>query len=104
MSAAPSGFIQTPRSVKPRTTFRQIVQVTGQPVHRVADHRVTLTHIARKLFQLRPVEVLAGCFVHKTLVEMDAFELTQLVLIERADAQVAYKLTGPTFPFCHSRL
>ena len=81
----------------------QIVQVTGQPIHRVADHRVALTHVAGKLFQLRPVEILAGCFVHETLVEMDTFELTQLFLIERADAQIADGLSGSAFPFCSFR-
>lgn len=69
---------------EPEDHLSQIVQVAGQPIHRVADHRVTLTHVAGQLFQFRPMEILAGRFVHEALVEMNAFELTQFLLIEGA--------------------
>ena len=77
----------------------KIVQVAGQPVHRVADHCVALTHVAGQLLQLGPVEILTRRLIHETLVERKAVELSQFLLIERAYAQVADELTRPALPF-----
>ena len=42
-------------------------------------------------------------FVYETLIEMNAFELSQLFRVERADAQVADGLSGATLSFCPFR-
>ena len=41
---------------KPKDYLSQIVQVAGQPIHRVTDHCVALTHVPGKLIQFRPVD------------------------------------------------
>lgn len=45
------------------------------------------------------MEILASSFVYEALVETYAFELPQLLVVERADAQVANALAGPALPF-----
>ena len=78
----------------------QIVEVASQPIHRMADHRVAITNVANKQFELGPVKVLAGGLVHKTLVYTDAFKLTQFLLVKRTDPEIADDLTDPALPSC----
>ena len=49
------------------------------------------------------MHALTRCFIGEALVEGDSFELPEFFLIERANAQVADRLTGPSPPFCHVR-
>src|SRR5579875_2339959 len=88
---------------EPENHLPKIVQVARQPIHRMADHGVALTYVPGQLHQFRPVEVLAGSLIHKAFVESDAFKLSQFFLVERADTQVADKLTSPTLAFCNIR-
>ena len=88
---------------EPEDYLTQIVQVAGQPVHRMADDRITFTDVACKLYELRTVEILARGLIDETLIERDAFQLTQFLLIERADPQIANHLTGLPLPFCRVR-
>lgn len=37
----------------------QIVQIAGQPIHRMTNHCVAFPDVTGELFELRPVEVLA---------------------------------------------
>jgi len=71
---------------EPQDHLPQIVQVAGQPIHGVTDDCIALTHVPRQLFKLWSVEILARSLLYKPLVELDAIELPQLFLIERADA------------------
>ena len=88
---------------KSKDHLPKIVQVAGQPVHRVADHRLTIANVANKLLQLRTMEVLARSFVYEPLVENNTLKLTQYLLIERADAQVSDELTSSALSFRHFR-
>ena len=71
---------------KSKDHLPKIVQVAGQPVHRVADHRITVANVRGELYEFRPVKVFARGLVDETLVERNALKLAQLFLIERADA------------------
>ena len=42
---------------KPQHDLAEIVQITGQAIHRVADDGVTFPHIFHKLLELRAVHV-----------------------------------------------
>lgn len=48
------------------------------------------------------VTIFARRLVYEALIEMNAFELSQLLLVKRAHPLVADNLTGPALPFCHS--
>ena len=45
---------------EPEDHFSQVVQIAGQPVHRVADHGIAFAHITGQAFQLGPVKILPG--------------------------------------------
>ncbi len=81
----------------------KIIQVAGQPIHRVANNGVAFAHIFSELLELGTVHVLPGSLIDKPLIENDAFELAKLFLIEGTHAQVADHLTGPPLPFCNVR-
>jgi hypothetical protein len=49
------------------------------------------------------MEILARGFVDEPLVQLHAFELAELLLIERADAQVSDELASSPLPFCRVR-
>ena len=66
---------------KPKNNLPQIVQITGQPIHGVADHRIPFSDVAGKLFELRAMEVLARSLVYETLIERDLLKLAQLLLV-----------------------
>jgi len=72
----------------------QVVEVAGQPVHRVHDEGVAVADEPEQRFQLRPLCVLAGDAVGEGLVECDAVELPAEVLVQAADPGVAGPLTG----------
>ncbi len=67
------------------------------------DNGIAFPDVVHELFELRPVEVLAGGFVDEPLVELHAFELAELFLIKRADAQVSDELASSPLPFCRVR-
>jgi len=75
----------------------QIVEVAGQPVHRVTEHRISLTDETLHGLQLGPVHILARGFVSEGLVRGQPFELSNFVLIQRADAQAADPLAFGRF-------
>ena len=52
----------------------------------MTDHCVAFAYIPHSQFELGTVKVLARGLIDKLLVEINAFELAQLLLIERADA------------------
>jgi hypothetical protein len=64
----------------------QIIQIAGKSIHRVADDRIALAHVADEQFKLRTVKIFARGFVDEPLVELHAFKLPKLFLVERADA------------------
>ena len=49
----------------------KIVQVAGQPIHRVAYHCIAFTHVARQLLQLRRVEILPEALSTKRLSSLE---------------------------------
>ena len=49
----------------------QIVQVAGQPIHRMTDDCVFLANIASEQFELRSVKIFARSLVHEALVERE---------------------------------
>lgn len=69
----------------------------------MADHRIALADVADEQFELRPMEILARGFVDEPLVELHAFELAELLLIERANAQVPDELASSSLPFRRAR-
>ncbi len=82
-----------PALSQPGDQFPHIVDVAAEPVHRVANHRVTFPHERQQRRELGPVYVLAQGSVEKATVQLDSFELPPFVLIEAAYAQVANPLT-----------
>ena len=81
----------------------EVVQVAGQAIHRVADYSVSFADVLHELLELRPVHVSSRGLVGESLVEIYAFELAQLLLVESAHPQVSDRLAGPPLPFCHVR-
>jgi len=71
----------------------QVVEVAGQPVHRVHHHGVTLADELQHRRQLRPVQVLARHVVGEGAVDLDAVQLPVGVLLQGADPGVADPLT-----------
>jgi len=71
----------------------EVVQVAGQPVHRVDHHGVAVADEGEHRRQLRPVEVLAGDMVGEGPVDLDALELPISILLQGADPDVADALT-----------
>jgi len=59
----------------------EVVQVPGEPVHRMTKDRIPLSHVAEQLFELWPVDALSGSFIDKTLVEGEAVQLTQFLFV-----------------------
>ncbi len=95
-------FLETDLDAAPcqsKNDLPQIIQVPGQPVHRMADDRIALSDIADELFELRTVEALAGGFVDESHVELHTFQLAELFLVKGADAQVADELTSSLLSF-----
>jgi hypothetical protein len=87
----------------------QVIEVAGQPVHRVTKHCIAFADEALHDLQLGPLRILAGGFVGKCFVQGQPFELAELILIQGADAQVADplalgQLAGPSGPRCPDRL
>src|SRR5580698_2878424 len=87
----------------------QIIEVAGQPVHRVTIHSIAFADEVQHGLQLWPLRILAGGSVSKGSVQGQPFELANLVLIQRADAQVAHLLafrrpTHSSGPRCPNRL
>ncbi len=60
----------------------QVIEVAGQPVHRVTKYCVAFADKALHGLQLGPLRILAGCFVGKSFVQGQPFELADLVLIQ----------------------
>ena len=87
---------------KPQNNLAKVIQIPGQAVHRVTDDGVPLPNVFHELLELGPVHVFPLSFVGEPLIEVDPFELTQLLLVESAHPQVSDRLTG-TPPFCHVR-
>src|SRR5258706_3463580 len=87
----------------------QVIEVAGQPVHRVTKHCVAFADEALHGLQLGTLYILAGGFVGKCFVQGQPFELADLVLIQGADAQVADllafgRLARSSRPRCPNRL
>src|ERR1700761_5183138 len=87
----------------------QVIEVAGQPVHRVTKHCVAFADEALHGLQLGTLYILAGGFVSKCFVQGQPFELADLVLIQGADAQVADplafgRLAPSSGPRCPNRL
>lgn len=61
----------------------------------MTDDSVALTNVTGELFELGTVKGPYRKPCLKTFVESNALKLTQLLLVEGADAQVADELTGP---------
>ncbi len=59
----------------------------------MTDHCVPVADEAEHGFELRPLHVLAGCFVEEGPVKIDAFELPLLMLVDRAHADLSNPLT-----------
>ena len=78
----------------------QVIEVTGQPVHRVTKHCIAFADEALHGLQLGPLHILAGGSVGKCLVQGQSFELANLVLIQGADPQVAVGWFGGQCNHC----
>jgi len=60
----------------------QVIEVAGQPVHRVTKHRIPIADEALHGLQLGTLYILAGGFVGKCFVQGQPFELADFVLIQ----------------------
>ena len=69
----------------------QIIEVAGQPVHRVTIHSIAFVDEVLHGLQLGPLRTLAGGSVSKGSVQGQPFELANLVLIQGADAVLLQK-------------
>jgi hypothetical protein len=56
---------------------------------------IAVAKIIERRMKLRPVRVLATCFIRKLLVELRALKLTLLVLINARNPHVPNALTAP---------
>ncbi|SLJ61133.1 Uncharacterised protein [Mycobacteroides abscessus subsp. abscessus] len=67
----------------------QVVQIAGETVHRVHDHRVAGAYVPQQLIELGPVGVFCGRLVGEYPIGLDAVELAIGVLVDSADPDVA---------------
>lgn len=72
----------------------QVIEVAGESVHVVHNHRVPVAGEPQQLGQLRPVCVPAGGLVREYAVQNLAFELAFLVLVQRAHAYISDPLSS----------
>ena len=86
---------------KSKDDLPKMIEVASQPVHGMIDDSVLVPNVRGELYELRPVKVFAESPVDEALVEQNASSWRQLLLIERANAQVAKVLTASTLASCH---
>ncbi len=59
----------------------QVVQVAGEPIHRVADQRVAFPHKAQQQLQLWTLQIPPRGSIGERLIQLFAVELAQLTLV-----------------------
>ena len=67
----------------------QVVEVAGEPVHRVHEDDVTGAEEPQQLVELGPGDVLSRGVIGEHPVDVDAVELAVGVLVDGADPDVA---------------
>jgi hypothetical protein len=63
----------------------------------MTDQGVAFPDEGQQQLELRTMNVLAGCFIGERLVEFEAFELAEFILVYGTDAQVSYLQALPCF-------
>ncbi|OIC34558.1 hypothetical protein A7L31_18895, partial [Acinetobacter baumannii] len=66
----------------------QIIEIARQAIHAMHHHGVAGAGEAYQRFQLRTLDILAGCLVAKSAINLDAFQLPFRVLVEGADPDI----------------
>jgi len=49
----------------------QVILIAGESIHAMNDKRISTSHKTHHRFQLRPLGILAGCFICKSFVEFN---------------------------------
>ncbi len=80
----------------------QIIEIARQAIHAMHHHGVAGAGEAYQRFQLRTLDILAGCLVAKSAINLDAFQLPFRVLVEGADPALLQIVGGDKLiiPFC----
>ncbi|BEA04974.1 hypothetical protein VEE15_49570 (plasmid) [Escherichia coli] len=71
----------------------QIIEIARQAIHAMHHHGVAGAGEAYQRFQLRTLDILAGCLVAKSAINLDAFQLPFRVLVEGADPDIPNALS-----------
>nr|WJR86978.1 hypothetical protein XJ62_GM004558 [Escherichia coli] len=76
----------------------QIIEIARQAIHAMHHHGVAGAGEAYQRFQLRTLDILAGCLVAKSAINLDAFQLPFRVLVEGADPDIPNALSSHGIP------
>jgi hypothetical protein len=74
----------------------EVVEVAGEAVHAVDNHRIAFTDEGEEGIELRAAGILAGGFIGEDAVEFNAVQLAIGILVGAADADVADALAFHT--------
>jgi hypothetical protein len=97
VSCSLTNWTRTPLAVSWRTVA-QVVEVAGEAVHGVHEDGVAVADEAEHRLELGAVQVFSGGAVGERLVELNAVELADGVLVQGADPEVADALSADEPP------